>query len=139
MKPNKLTCIGIWCLLCGLVSTCAWAGTGNTRPNIILIVADDLGYGDVGFNGSLQIRTPNLDALASQGMRFTQGYDLSADISEQHDLAIQHLGLVQSMLKDLGQWDVRLPHPVCLEGAVWKQRQLALYDTQYPLTQPEAN
>jgi arylsulfatase A-like enzyme len=66
-------------------------------------------------------------------------YDLSTDISEQHDLAIQNLGLVQSMLKDLGQWDVRLPHPVCLEGAVWKRRQLALYDVQYPLTQPEAN
>ncbi|MCF7976095.1 MAG: sulfatase [Phycisphaerae bacterium] len=78
MKRNWLIHIMIWCLLCGLASTCAWAGTGNIRPNIILIVADDLGYGDVGFNGSLQIRTPNLDALASQGVRFTQGYVSSA-------------------------------------------------------------
>jgi len=66
-------------------------------------------------------------------------YDLSKDISEQRDVALQNLPRVQSMLKDLGQWDVRLPHPVCLEGAVWKRRQLALYDREYPLTQPEAN
>jgi arylsulfatase A-like enzyme len=59
------------CILAGLASPSAW---GGLRPNIILIVADDLGYGDVGFNGSLQIRTPHLDALASQGMRFSQGY-----------------------------------------------------------------
>ncbi|MCP4454738.1 MAG: sulfatase, partial [Planctomycetes bacterium] len=66
-------------------------------------------------------------------------YDLSKDVSEQQDMALQNLGLVQSMLKDLGNWDVRLPHPVCLEGAVWKRRQLALYDHEYPLTQPESN
>ncbi len=66
-------------------------------------------------------------------------YDLSKDVSEQQDMAVQNLGLVQSMLRDLGQWDVRLPHPVCLEGAVWKRRQLALYDNHYPLIQPEAD
>jgi hypothetical protein len=41
------------------------------------------------------------------------------------------------MLKTLGNWDVRLPHPVFLEGAVWKKRQLQLYDIEYPLVQPE--
>jgi hypothetical protein len=41
------------------------------------------------------------------------------------------------MLKELGRWDVRLPHPVFLEGAVWKSRQLDLYDDRYPLVQPE--
>ena len=65
-------------------------------------------------------------------------YDLESDGSEQRDLAIENLGQVQTMLKTLGQWDVRLPHPVCLEGAVWKRRQLALYDNEYPLTQPES-
>ncbi len=43
-------------------------------PNVILIVADDLGYGDLGCFGQTKIRTPTLDALAKQGMRFTQAY-----------------------------------------------------------------
>jgi len=44
------------------------------RPNIIHIVADDLGWKDVGFNGSADIQTPNLDALAAGGAKFTQFY-----------------------------------------------------------------
>lgn len=43
-------------------------------PNIVFILADDLGYGDLGCYGQQQIRTPNLDALATQGVRFTQAY-----------------------------------------------------------------
>ena len=43
-------------------------------PNIIFILADDLGYGDLGVYGQKTIQTPSLDALASQGMRFTCAY-----------------------------------------------------------------
>jgi arylsulfatase A-like enzyme len=64
-------------------------------------------------------------------------YNIAEDISEQNDVAMQNLERTQSMLKELGQWDVRLPHPVFLEGAVWKSRQLDLYDDTYPLFQPE--
>jgi arylsulfatase A-like enzyme len=45
-----------------------------TRPNIIVILCDDLGYSDLGCYGNRIIRTPNLDRLASQGTRFTQFY-----------------------------------------------------------------
>ncbi|HEY6167329.1 MAG TPA: sulfatase-like hydrolase/transferase [Verrucomicrobiae bacterium] len=44
------------------------------RPNILVVLADDLGYADVGFNGCKDIPTPNLDALAKQSVRCTSGY-----------------------------------------------------------------
>src|SRR5688572_13201127 len=44
------------------------------QPNIIFIVADDLGYGDLGCYGQQKIETPNIDSLAKMGMRFTQFY-----------------------------------------------------------------
>jgi arylsulfatase A len=44
------------------------------RPNVIFILADDLGYGDLGCYGQKLIQTPNIDRLASEGMRFTQAY-----------------------------------------------------------------
>jgi arylsulfatase A-like enzyme len=63
-------------------------------------------------------------------------FNLREDLSEQHDVALQNLDRTKSLLARLGDWDVRLPHPVTLEGAVWKRRQLNLYDAQYPLRQP---
>lgn len=56
----------------------AVAATGRAasaeRPNIIYIMADDLGYGDLGSYGQKLIRTPRLDRLAAEGLRFTQAY-----------------------------------------------------------------
>ncbi|HYO82158.1 MAG TPA: sulfatase-like hydrolase/transferase, partial [Bryobacteraceae bacterium] len=52
----------------------AAAAAGGPKPNILFILADDLGYGDLGCYGQKLIRTPNLDQLASEGMRFTQVY-----------------------------------------------------------------
>ncbi len=50
----------------------------SKRPNIIYILADDLGYGDLGCYGQHHIKTPNIDKLAAQGMLFTQHYTGSA-------------------------------------------------------------
>src|SRR5687768_2050261 len=58
-------------LLC-LVAACARAAAA--RPNIILIMADDMGYSDIGCYGG-EIKTPNLDRLAREGVRFTQFYN----------------------------------------------------------------
>ena len=46
----------------------------GTRPNIIFIMCDDMGYGDLGCYGQQRIETPNLDRMAQEGMRFTQAY-----------------------------------------------------------------
>ncbi|MDM4015142.1 sulfatase-like hydrolase/transferase [Roseiconus lacunae] len=50
-----------------------------TRPNIVLILADDMGYGDLGCYGRTDIRTPNLDRLASDGVRLTNHYANGAE------------------------------------------------------------
>ena len=49
-------------------------GAGRKRPNVIFILADDLGYGDLGCYGQDIIKTPNVDKLAAEGMRFTDHY-----------------------------------------------------------------
>jgi arylsulfatase A-like enzyme len=48
--------------------------TAPSKPNIVLIITDDLGYGDLGSYGSPDIKTPNIDGLAKAGVRFTQFY-----------------------------------------------------------------
>lgn len=50
----------------------------KTKPNIVIIYADDLGYGELGAYGATELKTPNLDKLANGGMRFTNGYASSA-------------------------------------------------------------
>ena len=49
----------------------AW-GQAPRRPNIVIIFADDLGYGDIGAFGSPNIRTPRLDAMAAEGQKWTR-------------------------------------------------------------------
>ena len=48
------------------------------NPNIIIVYMDDLGYGDVSYNGASKLQTPNMDAMAMAGMRFNNGYATSA-------------------------------------------------------------
>jgi arylsulfatase A-like enzyme len=57
-----------------LLLVAASAPGQNRPPNIVVIVGDDMGYADIGFHGSKDIPTPNLDALARAGVRFTDGY-----------------------------------------------------------------
>jgi arylsulfatase A-like enzyme len=57
-------------LLCNM----ALSQSQNTPPNLIVIMTDDQGYADVGFNGCEDIPTPNIDAIANNGVKFTRGY-----------------------------------------------------------------
>lgn len=63
----------------GLIAVFAWSqpcavAADAGKPNIIFIMADDLGYGDLGCYGQKEVRTPNIDRLAAEGMRFTSWY-----------------------------------------------------------------
>ena len=62
------------CLLLALLGGFATKAQDQTSPNIILIVADDLGYKDLSAYGSPLMETPHLDWLAREGIRFTRGY-----------------------------------------------------------------
>ena len=64
----KMT-LAMLAVLCGLSSV-----TAAERPNIIIFLADDLGYADIGVNGCQDIPTPNIDGIAKNGVRFTDGY-----------------------------------------------------------------
>ena len=65
MMPLSLTAF----LLAGTA-----AGMAAKKPNIIYIMCDDMGYGDLGCYGQPYIQTPNIDRMAQEGMRFTQAY-----------------------------------------------------------------
>ncbi len=64
MKKLQLSLLLVACSLLG----------ATTKPNLVVIMTDDLGYADVGFNGCKDIPTPNIDRIADQGVVFTNGY-----------------------------------------------------------------
>jgi len=73
------SCLMRWlCLIMAWATAChqpiGSAQTANNRPNILVIVADDLGYADVGVHRGCEVPTPNLDALAMRGVRCAAGY-----------------------------------------------------------------
>jgi arylsulfatase A-like enzyme len=74
---NKLVklCFVIPCLLHPLVGIAPYQAAAAERlPNIVVLLADDLGYGETGCQGNTEIPTPHIDSIASSGVRFTQGY-----------------------------------------------------------------
>ncbi len=73
---NRVFCVAWFSLIVGgiLAPMVNAAPTDRRPPNIVVIMADDLGYGDVSCYGATRITTPNIDRLAQSGLRFTSGY-----------------------------------------------------------------
>ncbi len=78
MSLSRRTVLGAAATAALLGNRSARASKQGSRPNILFIMADDLGYADLSCYGRRDYKTPALDALARQGMRFTHGYANSA-------------------------------------------------------------
>jgi arylsulfatase A len=86
-------------LLMAAIAGCA-GDPPDPPPNIIYMLADDLGYGELGSYGQARIRTPNLDALAAQGMRFTQHYAGSPVCAPSRGTLLTGLSTLRSQVRD---------------------------------------
>jgi len=75
--------------------------------------------------------------LVSIPDRLPMLYHLPTDASEQRNVALENLELTTKLLKQMGEWSVRLPHVLFLEGPEWRKKQVELYDKTYELTQPK--
>lgn len=82
LSPYQFPCLflfGVLAAVTGLASPSAASETDadETGPNVILLMSDDQGWGDVGFNGNERIITPNLDTMAAEGVKFNRFYAVS--------------------------------------------------------------
>ena len=80
MKSNVFLGLGIGATLLACSANKQKSEVENPiqRPNVIFLIADDIGYGDLSCNGSKTIHTPNVERLAAQGVRFTDAHSVAA-------------------------------------------------------------
>jgi len=100
----------------------------SKKPNIIYILADDLGYGELGCYGQKKIETPNIDNLAETGMRFTQHYSGSAVCAPARCNLLTGMHPGHAIIRGNHEWDSR--------GNVWSYKAMIADSTlegQYPL------
>ncbi len=120
MKRNdllSLEIIGLTVILTQCKSGEAVRGTGNIpKPNIIFILADDLGYGDLGVYGQTKIETPNIDRLAASGMMFTQHYSGSPVSAPSRCVLLTGKHTGHSQVRGNDEWGDR--------GDVWNYRAM---------------
>ena len=82
------------------------------RPNVIFILADDLGYGDVGCYGQRKIRTPHIDRLAAEGLRFTQAYAGAPVCAPSRCVLLTGLHTGHSHVRDNGELPTEGQRPI---------------------------
>ena len=74
MRRIALTCLSLSAVLAGSATAPAAAQSRAPRPNVVLILADDMGYETIGANGGSSYQTPLIDKMAAEGLRFTNAY-----------------------------------------------------------------
>jgi arylsulfatase len=101
-----------------LIALQACSRPDERPPNIVFILADDLGYGELGSYGQEKIRTPNLDRLASEGMRFTQHYSGSPVCAPSRAVLMTGLHTGHAYIRDNDEMPERgdVWHDPSLEG-----------------------
>ena len=113
------------------LSAAAFAIPGNLgalvksgeKPNVVFILADDLGYSDLSCYGQKKFKTPNIDKLAAEGIKFTQAYAGSPVCAPSRCSLLTGLHTGHSYIRDNDEWDER--------GDVWKD--LIKYEGQRPI------
>lgn len=98
-------------LALGLVAATA-AAAGNRPPNVIVILADDLGYRDLGAYGNTKIRTPNLDRLAAEGMKFSQFYSGSTVCAPSRCALLTGRHMGHAWIRDNGELPTEGQRPI---------------------------
>src|SRR2546430_14677398 len=73
-RPYQILIVAWLAILACLIAASSSTAQNQPRPNVLVILADDLGYGDIGVHGGREVPTPNIDALAAAGVRCTSGY-----------------------------------------------------------------
>jgi arylsulfatase A-like enzyme len=127
MKPFLLP--GISCITAVALTGCSGMNKRpDKRPDIVFILADDLGYSDLGCYGQKIIETPNIDALASRGTRFTQYYSGSPVSAPTRCVILTGRHTGHSFIRGNHEWPER--------GDVWnfsKMEEDPSLEGQYPL------
>ena len=96
------------------------------KPNVIFLIADDIGYGDLSCNGSKTIHTPNVERLAAQGVRFTDAHAVAATSTPSRCLRSIMLGggMTRGLRLEMPEWSF-VPNsrllPICFVSVVIQQ------------------
>jgi arylsulfatase len=116
MRRTQLTLAAVWFVSAGLIGLASCGGETDRPPNIILVLADDLGYGELGSYGQEKIRTPHIDRLAAEGMRFTDHYSGSPVCAPSRDVLLTGLHTGHSYIRANDELSDR--------GDVWRDLSL---------------
>ena len=114
MNPMQ-TLRSLLSLFAGLAVVCFASAAPTTKPNIVLMYADNLGYGDLGCYGNREVKTPRIDRLAKEGMRCTSFYVVSSTCTVSRGAILtgrypQRNGLLHQLVTTENWNGVGLPH-----------------------------